>query len=324
MHASSRPFLIALFSLFTPWLAFAQYGPNRTVVADLFSTKVEIVKSPVELLTNPAIQYWQLIGGGTMEEKEFQNLKGEIVSGMYFGKDGLFIIGCNDTARRGNPNMLSGLFGCSNALGQFEIDENNALTYYGIYGEVKNEKIIKLDNNRLITEDENKFRYYYVSRTNPTHIPEEIAIKQYETLEQVGQEFTNPKTKYQNKKLGIAIEDMATDETKALSEEDEVYTYVDSMPEFPGGETEMIKFVRNNIAYPEASSRNSVEGLVILTFIVKQDGTLDEVQVLKSLDKHTDQEAIRLVSTMPRWKPGVKNGKEVNCKYTLPLRFKLP
>lgn len=108
------------------------------------------------------------------------------------------------------------------------------------------------------------------------------------------------------------------------TESEKVYTYVDVMPEFPGGEIEMLRYIKANIDYPSESIRNNVEGLTFLSLVVRRDGTLDEVHVMKSLDPYTDKEAIRIVSTMPKWKPGIKNGKNVNVKYTLVLRFKLP
>jgi periplasmic protein TonB len=93
------------------------------------------------------------------------------------------------------------------------------------------------------------------------------------------------------------------------------------MPSFPGGETEMLKYLGKNIRYPAAAQRAGVEGLVVLSFVVSKTGEISEIQVIKNLGAGTDEEAVRVVKTMPKWTPGKQNGRTVPVRYTLPVRF---
>ena len=103
----------------------------------------------------------------------------------------------------------------------------------------------------------------------------------------------------------------------------EVLTVVDEMPKFPGGDHELMRFISKNIKYPQAAQDEGKEGRVICAFIVKDDGTICDVKVVRSLDPALDAEAVRVLGTMPIWIPGKQNGKAVNVKYTVPITFKL-
>jgi len=107
-----------------------------------------------------------------------------------------------------------------------------------------------------------------------------------------------------------------------LSDDEKPYTYVEQMPQFKGGDTEMLKFLGSNIRYPEAAQEANVEGLVVLSFVVERDGALKDIEVLKKLGSGTDEEAIRVVKLMDgQWSPGMQNGVAVPVRYTLPVRF---
>jgi protein TonB len=106
-------------------------------------------------------------------------------------------------------------------------------------------------------------------------------------------------------------------------EEPEIFNHVEKMPAFPGGEAELMKWLQKNIDYPEIAKEQNIQGTVNLRFVVKPDGSIDDVQIIKSLDKSCDQEAVRAMKKMPRWIPGEQNGKAVNVYYNLPVRFKL-
>ncbi len=103
--------------------------------------------------------------------------------------------------------------------------------------------------------------------------------------------------------------------------EEKPYTYVEQMPSFPGGETEMLKYLGKNIRYPAAAQRAGIEGIVVLSFVVSKTGEISEIQVIKSLGGGTDEEAMRVVKTMPKWTPGKQNGRAVPVRYTLPVRY---
>ena len=104
---------------------------------------------------------------------------------------------------------------------------------------------------------------------------------------------------------------------------EEVFMVAEQMPEFPGGMKEMLKFLQENVKYPENAMRNNVQGRVIVQFVVEKDGTLTEFKVARSVDPDLDAEALRVLQTMPKWKPGMQRGKIVRVKFTVPVSFKL-
>ena len=107
-------------------------------------------------------------------------------------------------------------------------------------------------------------------------------------------------------------------------EEEEVYQVVEHQPEFPGGVQALYQFLSNNINYPAISRQNGSQGRVFVRFVVNTDGSISGAEVIKSSgDVYLDREAVRLVSSMPRWKPGIQSGKAVKVYYTLPVSFKL-
>ena len=105
--------------------------------------------------------------------------------------------------------------------------------------------------------------------------------------------------------------------------EDPVYQIADNMPEFPGGMAECLKFLGKNIKYPTISQENGVQGKVIVQFVVNKDGSIVDPVVVRSVDPYLDKEALRVIKTMPKWKPGKQRGKAVRVKYTVPVTFKL-
>lgn len=127
-------------------------------------------------------------------------------------------------------------------------------------------------------------------------------------------------------KDGINIDDLRDNQTPGGSsapqeEEVKVHTIVEVMPTFPGGEAALLKYVNSNIKYPSISQEQDVQGVVLLRFVVLEDGRVGDVVVQKSLDKHCDAEAIRVVKTLPRFIPGKQQGKAVRVWFTLPIRF---
>lgn len=107
------------------------------------------------------------------------------------------------------------------------------------------------------------------------------------------------------------------------SESDKILEVAEVMPQFPGGQSELMAYLAKNIKYPATAQENGTQGRVIVEFVVKSDGSISDVQVARSVDPALDQEAIRLIEAMPKWIPGRQNGQNVNVKYTLPILFKL-
>lgn len=104
-----------------------------------------------------------------------------------------------------------------------------------------------------------------------------------------------------------------------------IFTAVEQMPEFPGGEKAMEKFIINNLVYPEASKTNQNQGKVIVGCIIFEDGSIHDVIVMRTSSfKDLDEEAVRLVKSMPNWKPGTQQRKAVKVRYMIPIKFQLP
>ena len=112
-----------------------------------------------------------------------------------------------------------------------------------------------------------------------------------------------------------------------MSVEDEqrsdVYMFVDQMPEFPGGEAKLMEFISKNIHYPQAAREKGIQGRVFIGFIIEKDGSVSNVRNLRSVDSELDAEAMRVIESMPRWKPGMLNGDTVRVSYQIPIVFKL-
>ena len=106
-------------------------------------------------------------------------------------------------------------------------------------------------------------------------------------------------------------------------EEQQIFQVVEEMPEFPGGMGECMKFLGKNIKYPQISQENGVQGRVIVQFVVNQDGSIVDPVVVRGVDPYLDKEALRVISMMPKWKPGKQRGKAVRVKFTVPVMFRL-
>lgn len=105
--------------------------------------------------------------------------------------------------------------------------------------------------------------------------------------------------------------------------EEEIFTTVEQNPEFPGGISAMYKFIGQNIKYPAAAQRANVAGKVFVRFVVERDGSIGDVQVLKGIGFGCDEEAIRVIKSMPKWSPGKQNGRTVRVFYNMPVAYVL-
>lgn len=111
--------------------------------------------------------------------------------------------------------------------------------------------------------------------------------------------------------------------TDTLRVENEIYTFVERMPEFPGGEQAMVMYLAKNIYYPDSARENGYQGSVVLRFIVTAEGAIRDARVVRGVNSYLDEEAVRVVNSMPRWTPGLQNGKAVDVYFTLPVTFRL-
>jgi periplasmic protein TonB len=104
---------------------------------------------------------------------------------------------------------------------------------------------------------------------------------------------------------------------------EEIHTRVEQMPQFGSGERELLEYLAKNIKYPTIARENAIQGTVVIQFVVDKDGSVTEPTVVREVGGGCDEEAIRVIKTMPRWIPGKQQGKPVKVRYTLPVKFKL-
>lgn len=106
-------------------------------------------------------------------------------------------------------------------------------------------------------------------------------------------------------------------------EETVIFVVAETMPSFPGGDQALFKFLSENVKYPVIAQENNIQGRVICQFVVNRDGSIVDVEVVRSVDPSLDREAIRVIKSMPNWTPGKQRGKTVRVKFTLPVNFRL-
>jgi protein TonB len=112
-------------------------------------------------------------------------------------------------------------------------------------------------------------------------------------------------------------------EVEVEEEEAPIFFIVEQMPEFPGGELELRKYIAENVNYPAVARENNIQGRVYVRFVVTTNGSVDQVSVARGVDPLLDAEAIRVVKGLPKWTPGKQRGQAVNVWYTVPINFQL-
>lgn len=121
----------------------------------------------------------------------------------------------------------------------------------------------------------------------------------------------------------IETENLDVQTNDLVEDENQVYVAVEEMPEFPGGNGELMSFIRKTVNYPEIAKKAGVEGVVVVRFTVDREGKVKDITVLKGIGAGCDEEAARVVSLMKGWSAGKQNGKAVSVQVSVPIRFKL-
>jgi len=116
---------------------------------------------------------------------------------------------------------------------------------------------------------------------------------------------------------------VATVNNQITEETDQPYISVEQMPQFPGGDLELIKFIRLNLRYPPMAQENRISGTVLINFVVDRDGKITRVKVVRGIGGGCDEEAVRVISKMPTWSPGKQGGKAVLVSFTVPIKYTL-
>lgn len=137
----------------------------------------------------------------------------------------------------------------------------------------------------------------------------------------VNQEGSDDADKFKAVQEAVKVVEEVKPEPK--HEEEKIFVAVEQQAEFPGGQGALMKWLSNNIRYPEAAQQNDIQGRVIVKFVVEKDGSIGHATIVKGVDKDLDREALRVVNKMPKWQPGKNNGQPVRSYFNLPVTFRL-
>jgi periplasmic protein TonB len=140
-------------------------------------------------------------------------------------------------------------------------------------------------------------------------------VKQFITADEAQTEVTNKEV--------VEVQQQVKEEVQEAEAEPEPFVVVEEMPMFPGGETELMKYIMEHTQYPEIAKENNIQGKVIVRFCVTPKGGVSQISILKGVDPELDKEAIRVVSTLPAFKPGKQGGKPVPVWYMVPINYTL-
>lgn len=116
---------------------------------------------------------------------------------------------------------------------------------------------------------------------------------------------------------------VSAQKTVVAKKNQQVFDVVEKMPEYPGGQAALFEYLQKNVKYPADAEKKKVEGRVLVTFVVNTDGSITDIEVVRKTFPSLDAEAVRVISGMPKWKPGEQKGQKVRVKYTVPLTFRL-
>lgn len=197
-----------------------------------------------------------------------------------------------------------------------------SLLYIGLEWTNSEVKVYDVANSDFLLEDEIEIQTTQEELPPPPPPPVPEVIEELNIVEDdVKTETIKIETEDNKDKIVISAPVAAP---KVVEEDDQViFQVVETMPTFPGGDQALFKFLSDNIRYPVIAQENGIQGRVICQFVVNRDGSIVDVEVVRSVDASLDREAIRVIKSMPNWKPGMQRGKAVRVKYTLPVNFRL-
>ena len=191
---------------------------------------------------------------------------------------------------------------------------------------VEKKEIIRQEPEKVVEQVKSSVKFTAPIIKKDEEVKEEDEIKLDEV--QKSDKAVGAFTVEGNDEVGGAVlkakEDIAAPEPpKHVVEETKIFTVVEQMPMFPGGDAALMGYLRDNIHYPTVAAENGVQGRVVVGFVVERDGSITDVNILRSVDPSLDREAMRVVKSMPRWTPGKQNGSAVRVKYQVPVTFRL-
>lgn len=191
---------------------------------------------------------------------------------------------------------------------------------------VEKKEIIKQEPEKVVEQVKSSVKFTAPIIKKDSEVKEEDEIKLDEV--QKSDKAVGALTVEGNDEVGGAVlkakEDIAAPEPpKHVVEETKIFTVVEQMPMYPGGDGALMGYLRDNIHYPTVAAENGVQGRVVVGFVVERDGSITDVKILRGVDPSLDREAMRVVKNMPKWTPGKQNGSAVRVKYQVPVSFRL-
>jgi len=187
---------------------------------------------------------------------------------------------------------------------------------------IEQEKPEVLQNEELVTYQATELQIVEDEKVNP----EDKIMSQEEQIEADGfaGSVTNSEGTTNINNISEHINEVVVEDKKPVEEKPvEIFKSVEQMPQFPGGEGALIKYLSSHINYPPMAAENDIQGRVVVAFVVDKTGKVGEVNVVRSVDKDLDREAVRVCKSLPKFVPGRQNGQPVSVWFTLPVTFKL-
>lgn len=191
---------------------------------------------------------------------------------------------------------------------------------------VERKEIIKQEPEKVVEQVKSsvKFTAPIIKKDSEVKEEDEIKLDEVQKSDKAVGAFTVEGNDEVGGDVLKAKENIAAPEPpKHVVEETKIFTVVEQMPMYPGGDAALMGYLRDNIHYPTIAAENGVQGRVVVGFVVERDGSITDVNILRGVDPSLDREAMRVVKSMPRWNPGKQNGSAVRVKYQVPVSFRL-
>ena len=182
--------------------------------------------------------------------------------------------------------------------------------------------VLEKDGNDLYYTTSDKNGSYKITRINEGAYNVKVSCDGYESVSIRAVNIPVKKLTFQDFWLKKNEAGETSSKIDAVITQDSIHRVAEVMPQYPGGPNEMMRYIQENIKYPQSAKANKIEGRVFVTFVVEKDGSITNAAVMRGIDKECDAEALRVVSSMPKWTPGQQDGKNVRTQFTIPIIYK--
>lgn len=204
-----------------------------------------------------------------------------------------------------------------------------SLCYVALEWTEKEFKVHDVLDEEFLVEEEVEIENTEQQETPPPPPPQEVVQQELEVInvveDDVKTDVIEINTEDNDEEITIAPPAEQAPVVEEVEEvEDEIFVVVEKMPEFPGGQQALFQYLSEHVKYPVIAQENGIQGKVVCQFTVNKDGSIVDVEVVRNgPDPSLDKEAVRVIQSMPKWKPGQQRGKPVRVKYTVPVSFRL-